>query len=125
MNAPISDTELCSLQEWLEARLVSLHAEIDREREIDEQGRISQYAGDVHDRGEESNVEAAADVSAAVIGRHQAELAAIRDALARIEEGTYGTCVACGSAIGGERLRAYPSAKRCIACQSTAERSRG
>jgi RNA polymerase-binding protein DksA len=35
-------------------------------------------------------------------------------ALARIEEGTYGTCSACGRPIGEERLRAVPYATLCI-----------
>jgi DnaK suppressor protein len=35
-------------------------------------------------------------------------------ALRRIEDGTYGTCVACGKPIGEERLEAIPYATLCI-----------
>jgi DnaK suppressor protein len=35
-------------------------------------------------------------------------------ALARIDDGTYGTCEICGKPIGEERLRAIPWASRCI-----------
>ena len=35
-------------------------------------------------------------------------------ALARIEDGTYGTCQNCGKQIGVERLRAIPWARLCI-----------
>jgi DnaK suppressor protein len=49
-------------------------------------------------------------------------LAAIEDALSRIEEGTFGTCVRCGRAIAEERLEAIPYATRCIDCKRLEER---
>ena len=48
--------------------------------------------------------------------RGRTALAAIRAALSRIEAGNYGWCVACGSPIAVERLRAEPEADRCMAC---------
>ena len=53
--------------------------------------------------------------------RDQHELQAVRAALKRIAEGTYGECVACGKDIALERLKASPAAMRCIACQTKAE----
>jgi RNA polymerase-binding transcription factor DksA len=50
--------------------------------------------------------------------RGRAALAAIRAALSRIESGNYGWCVACGVPIALERLRAEPSADRCLGCSS-------
>lgn len=44
------------------------------------------------------------------------EIAQIRMALLRIENGTYGTCSQCGKDIGRKRLEARPIATRCIAC---------
>jgi RNA polymerase-binding protein DksA len=41
-------------------------------------------------------------------------LAEIERALQRIEDGTYGTCTACGKEIPAERLEAYPWASLCI-----------
>ena len=46
----------------------------------------------------------------------RAEIRQIRLALARIENGTYGTCANCGKEIGRERLQARPIATRCIDC---------
>ena len=43
-------------------------------------------------------------------------------ALARIEEGTYGTCANCGRPIPEERLEARPWASLCIDCQRDASR---
>ena len=41
-------------------------------------------------------------------------LSEIEAALKRIEDGTYGTCAACGKAIAPERLEAHPWASLCI-----------
>lgn len=49
-------------------------------------------------------------------------LAEIDEALRRIEEGTYGTCLACGGPIGEERLEAVPYATLCIADKRAQER---
>lgn len=43
------------------------------------------------------------------------EIAQVRAALARIDNGTYGICAVCGEPIGRERLAARPIATRCIA----------
>lgn len=47
--------------------------------------------------------------------RHAGE---IRDALARIDAGTYGVCQSCGRPIAAGRLEARPFAALCIACAS-------
>lgn len=39
-------------------------------------------------------------------------------ALARLEAGTYGTCVRCGQPIPPARLEARPMATMCVACAS-------
>lgn len=50
-----------------------------------------------------------------------AELGAIDAALERIAQGLYGHCTDCGADIGQPRLQAWPTALRCIACQTRAE----
>jgi DnaK suppressor protein len=49
-------------------------------------------------------------------------LSSIDDALARIELGTYGTCVNCGKPISEERLATIPWATTCIDCKRLEER---
>ena len=44
------------------------------------------------------------------------EVRQIREALRRIAEGTYGVCAKCGEPINPKRLKALPTATRCIAC---------
>ena len=46
----------------------------------------------------------------------RAEIAQVRNALLRIEKGTYGTCANCGKPIADARLQARPIATRCIDC---------
>ena len=49
------------------------------------------------------------------------KLAQVQSALARIDDGTYGICVECGSRINPARLELRPFAIRCIACQQVAD----
>ena len=48
----------------------------------------------------------------------------VLQALARIDDGSYGSCTDCGTQLPDERLEARPEAARCIACQSTMELAR-
>jgi DnaK suppressor protein len=50
-------------------------------------------------------------------------LAEIDAALARMEDGTYGTCRTCGRPISDERLAAMPYASQCIDCKRREERA--
>lgn len=50
------------------------------------------------------------------------ELRDVEAALSRMSAGTYGECTDCGEAIAPARLRAYPAATRCIACQGALEK---
>jgi DnaK suppressor protein len=50
-------------------------------------------------------------------------LAEIEAALERIDDGTFGTCAACGQPIGPERLDAVPYATLCIEDKRALERA--
>jgi DnaK suppressor protein len=52
----------------------------------------------------------------------QAELSDIEHALQRLEEGTYGTCEACGRPIDEARLEVLPATRLCVDDQALAER---
>lgn len=45
----------------------------------------------------------------------------IKEALARIEDGTFGICEECGEEISEERLKARSVTTLCIACKTRAE----
>jgi len=46
----------------------------------------------------------------------------VKDALRRMREGSFGTCIDCESEISPKRLSAVPWAACCIQCQEAAER---
>jgi DnaK suppressor protein len=46
---------------------------------------------------------------------------AVNDALAKIEDGSYGVCEDCGEEIAFPRLEAYPTAELCVNCQRDRE----
>jgi DnaK suppressor protein len=56
------------------------------------------------------------ELAEAGAARAQEALADVDHALARMENGTYGSCEHCGGPIPFERLEAIPSARLCVAC---------
>lgn len=45
----------------------------------------------------------------------------VREALGRLENGSYGLCVACHEEVESKRLEAVPWARHCIECQEKQE----
>jgi DnaK suppressor protein len=54
-------------------------------------------------------------------GREQKLLKKIDEAIARIDEGTYGVCESCGGQISLKRLEARPVTTLCIDCKTEQE----
>ena len=77
----------------------------------------SELVGEVRDSGDKSNASLHVDSEHAELFRHSDALSEVDAALGRIRDGSFGTCADCGREINTERLRAYPSAKRCLECQ--------
>lgn len=57
-----------------------------------------------------------------ILEQVEAELADVEHALRRLDEGTYGTCEACGRPIDEARLEVRPEARFCPADEEVAER---
>lgn len=98
-----------------------------------ERGRLLEDIGDTITAPEQmtygSQAAAASQVFAqqrdlALRDRADGQLILVDEALARLEAGTFGTCVRCGKAIASERLEALPWAARCIDCQRLGARER-
>jgi RNA polymerase-binding protein DksA len=56
------------------------------------------------------------DALGAIENSELQEIRQIQVALKRIAEGTYGICANCGEPIDPKRLKALPTATRCISC---------
>lgn len=63
--------------------------------------------------------------SASLIERSEERIRLIDEALARVDDGSYGICEECGDEIPLERLRILPFAAMCVDCQSKRKESRG
>lgn len=111
------------LEHALDADYRRLFDEVRRElASRDEQQYAELVNRDPADPGDASIADLLATLNLAEIDRHIAALRDIEATRARIRDGTYGRCVDCGQEIGYERLLAYPTAKRCLACQQLRER---
>jgi RNA polymerase-binding protein DksA len=114
----LNNTELETLKGQLQAAYDRLIGEVQEELVQSGEQHYIDLAGRVTDMGEQSVADALADLDAAMIDRHVHEIREIEMALARITAGSYGDCADCGAAIGFARLKAYPTAVRCIDCQA-------
>jgi DnaK suppressor protein len=85
---------------------------------------LEEHRADCVRQREEALAECAQSVPDPVAQRRSADLAVtiseIDAALARIDAGTYGSCVQCGAAIPEERLELRPFAGRCVTCTAAA-----
>jgi DnaK suppressor protein len=127
MPEPLKQEEIRQLEAMLrEERKLVVSALSDRLHQGDEQDemalRNNMLEGAVDDRASASLLN---DEEIAELGLDLRELRAVESALERIEQGSYGVCVNCGSVIGADRMRAQPTAALCIACQTEAERRPG
>ncbi len=86
----------------LTARLGAVEEELDQPSDPDVEDRATEREGD--------------EVLEGLGNAGQAEIRMIEAALARIEAGEFGICVACGDPISEERLAVVPHAARCRKC---------
>jgi DnaK suppressor protein len=62
------------------------------------------------------------EINLILTDRDREKLQAIDDALARVEDKTYGICESCESDIAEARLEALPFTRLCIGCQAEREK---
>lgn len=118
--APLTPAQCLVLQDVLLQRQRAVQAELAL-REGD--ATRVQHARDVLQQDGDDAPARAADreVDLALNDQEHHELAEIDAALQRLASGHYGSCAACGEAIPIERLRVQPQARRCLACETSAE----
>ncbi|MCW5619721.1 MAG: TraR/DksA family transcriptional regulator [Burkholderiales bacterium] len=120
---PYTDKQIDELRHDLERRRTHLLEEIRTALARSGEQHYIDLAGQVADAGEASVADLLVDVDTAMSVRDIRELRDVEAALERIAAGDYGECSDCGGDIGFPRLKAYPTAARCILCQTKFEKS--
>lgn len=119
----LSQSRLSKLKTSLDRNYKSLLEEVRDSLEKTENQQYVELIGRTPaDTGDAAIGDALADLNLAMIDRHIREIRDIEAAMARIKEGSFGTCIDCGEDIAFERLLAYPTAKRCLVCQQQREK---
>ncbi len=108
-----------NLKKNYQALLIEVRDELEHSGD---QHRIDLLNSEPGDSGDESMANALADINVAQLDRHIREMRDIEAALQRVSDKEFGACIDCGNDIAFERLQAYPTAKRCIACQEKHEK---
>jgi RNA polymerase-binding transcription factor DksA len=92
---------------------------------LDEDDR-SRQSGRAHAHGdsERAVLDAERRVNAVLEAGTRDALDEVVDALARVEDGTYGRCADCDAPIPRERLHARPAARFCVRCQQRRDAGR-
>ena len=119
---PLTHEQGIELGTVLEERRRALLDELREDAERTQRDRYGELAGSAPDAGDESVASLISDLGQAGMSRDLAELREVEAARERMSEGSYGSCVECGTEIDYRRLRAYPSALRCIHCQRRFEK---
>lgn len=124
-------TDVIGTPQLDDATLAQLRATLEAERDL-LLHQLEQHAAGREDRGsatdsfgetEHLSLIEQQDVMGMLDTMSRTTLAEAIKAIARIDEGTYGDCVACGVAIPVERLEAMPASSHCVACQQARESS--
>jgi len=118
----LSDSQRETIQRLLDERESELQGEVRaaNEEAAERPAALGPEVGDAVDVGDARYAAGMAHVDKQ---RDQEELMAIDAARGRLADGTYGECVDCGQDIPIERLKAQPTALRCVPCQTRYEKS--
>jgi DnaK suppressor protein len=109
-----ANTEIGGFQEILERKETELNRVLRKRDDI----AIEKSA----DQMDEIQYASERDLAIRNVDRDSTLLRAVKAALRRIHDGSFGTCIDCESAISPKRLAAVPWAPRCIQCQDSADR---
>ena len=120
----LTPKQVLRLVQTLDRNYASLLEEVRDELEQSENQQYVELIGRTPpDSGDQAVGDALADLNLGIIDRHIQEIRDIEAAKARTKDQSFGICIECKADIGFERLLAYPTAKRCIACQQQHEKT--
>jgi RNA polymerase-binding protein DksA len=115
---PLTERDLAELRAQLEDERATLSARAAELLDEDDRSRATP-ATHAHGETERAVVDAERRVNAVLEAGARDALDEVVQALARIEDGTYGRCEDCDAQIPAERLRARPAARFCVRCQQS------
>jgi DnaK suppressor protein len=104
---------LRSVLEAEQARLLAMIAQMEIESD-DSLGYSNHMADDATEAFEQAK-------DLALLQNAERLLEQVRDALGRLDDGTYGKCENCGQSIDPARLEALPYVTLCLRCQQRLE----
>src|SRR3954466_3264200 len=121
INAASGTSRYRELKQMLQGRRRELQAEVKgKMRDVRATGEVTKLS-EVFDAVESSEADIQEDIELALVQMKAETLNKVDDALARLEQGTYGNCFECGDEIAEKRLRALPFAVRCKDCEAAKE----
>ena len=112
----MNQRDLKQFRKLLEEKLGELLAEADRT--VDGMTDTKENFPDPTDR---ANLETDRSFLLRIRDRERKLIGKIQEALARIDDGTFGICEECGEDVSEERLKARPVTTLCIDCKTKAE----
>jgi DnaK suppressor protein len=116
----LDDMDLDAARSELEARRASTRERVEALAQRPELGAAQGFGKRIGD----GTVEAISRLTDISVGQSlEASLQRIDRALAKLDEGTYGTCDACGGPIPEKRLEAMPDSMLCVRCAAAAPRT--
>ncbi|MBW1799204.1 MAG: TraR/DksA C4-type zinc finger protein [Deltaproteobacteria bacterium] len=118
----LSERKKEELKEWLTQRLNEILGNA-KGTLVD----IGDFKDRLSDRMDQASLDSEMGLALRIRERETKLLRKIRDALGRLEDGTFGICENCGEEISVKRLMARPVTTLCIHCkkeQETAEKAR-
>ena len=112
----MDEQELSQFKKQLESMKVAINSDV--EKTLTE---MTSQPGNIPDPNDRATMESDRSFELRIRGRERKLMEKVDEALARIEDGTYGICAGCGEEIAVKRLQARPVAKFCIDCKTKQE----
>lgn len=119
----LSNQQLRHLKNLLDAREMSLRMLIHAGIELRTEEAYHNLSSLISENTNPSFIDPLVEVDNSMIHLRLSELHDIDITRERIIQGIYGECIKCGDDIDYARLKATPTARRCIHCQSAYERA--
>jgi DnaK suppressor protein len=116
--ARLTKKDMEKYRRLLEDKKAALSAEIAKTRSAEEE-TTEESTQDIADKAVSSYTR---EFLYSLTDGERSTLLQIDDAIARVDEATYGLCIHCGSLMTEKRLNAVPWAPYCLDCQELSEK---